>query len=77
MAAWIAINGEAIYGTRPWLVHGEGAVQRQGRQLQGGFRLLREGHPLHQQGDKTLYAFALGWPAEGKLVIRSLAKFPG
>ena len=24
LAAWMAVNGEAIYGTRPWLVHGEG-----------------------------------------------------
>ena len=27
LAAWIQINGEAIYGTRPWLVYGEGAVK--------------------------------------------------
>jgi alpha-L-fucosidase len=24
MAKWIAVNGEGIYGTRPWKVHGEG-----------------------------------------------------
>jgi hypothetical protein len=28
------------------------------------------------KGEKTLYAFAMGWPADGKIVIRSLAKFP-
>ena len=30
MAAWIAINGEGIYETRPWLVHGEGPVMAKG-----------------------------------------------
>jgi hypothetical protein len=28
------------------------------------------------KGDKTLYAFAMGWPAEGRILIRSLARFP-
>ncbi|MHB8969559.1 MAG: alpha-L-fucosidase [Pirellulaceae bacterium] len=27
LAAWMAINGEAIYGTRPWLVFGGGKDQ--------------------------------------------------
>ena len=30
LADWTAVNGEAIYGTRPWLVYGEGAVQARG-----------------------------------------------
>src|SRR5208283_4543288 len=29
------------------------------------------------KGENTLYAFAMGWPSEGKLVIRSLGKFLG
>jgi len=30
LADWTAINGEAIYGTRPWLVFGEGPMQVKG-----------------------------------------------
>ena len=26
MGAWLQMNGEAIYGTRPWKVYGEGIV---------------------------------------------------
>ena len=27
MGDWLALNGEAIYGTRPWLVYGEGPTK--------------------------------------------------
>jgi alpha-L-fucosidase len=27
MGEWLAVHGEAIYGTRPWLIHGEGPTQ--------------------------------------------------
>ena len=36
LAAWTAVNGEAIYGTRPWLVYGEGPSPAQGRAFQRG-----------------------------------------
>ncbi|MBE3100324.1 MAG: alpha-L-fucosidase [Planctomycetes bacterium] len=76
MAAWIAINGEAIYGTRPWLVHGEGPVRAKGGNFKEDFAYTAKDIRFTMKGDKTLYAFAMGWPAEGRIVIRSLAKFP-
>ena len=30
LTAWNAVNGEAIFGTRPWQIYGEGAVQATG-----------------------------------------------
>jgi alpha-L-fucosidase len=77
MAAWISVNGEAIYGTRPWLAYGEGAKKIQS----GGFN---EGKLKYTAKDirfttkaGSLYAIALGWPENGKLTIRSLATAAG
>jgi len=107
MAKWIAINGEAIYETRPWLIHGEtsatrptaifvfsrsgwtfavatsrgltageGPVRAKGGHFGEDFAYSAKDIRFTMKGDKTLYAFAMGWPADGKLVIRSLARFP-
>ena len=76
MAAWIAINGEAIYETRPWLVHGEGPLRAKGGHFGEDFAYSAKDIRFTSKGEKTLYAFAMGWPADGKIVIRSLAKFP-
>lgn len=43
---WLRVNGEAIYGTRPWTRFGEGGAN--------GIRFTVRG--------KTLYAIALAWP---------------
>ena len=77
LADWIAINGEAIYGTRPWLIYGEGPVRAKGGHFKEDFTYTAKDIRFTTKGENTLYAFALGWPAESKLVIRSLAKFPG
>ncbi len=73
MAAWTAINGEAIFGTRPWKIFGENA-----RKLQGG--MFNEGALRYTAKDirfttkgQTLYVIALGWPADRRLTVRSLA----
>jgi alpha-L-fucosidase len=77
MASWIAINGEGIYETRPWLIHGEGPVRAKGGHFKEDFAYTARDIRFASKGDKVLYAFAMGWPEGGKLAIRSLAKFPG
>jgi alpha-L-fucosidase len=72
MAAWIAVHGEAIYGTRPWLVYGEGGVRYKANKFAEDFSYTAKDIRFTTKGP-TLYAIALGWPADGKLVIRSLA----
>ncbi len=76
LAAWIRINGEAIYGTRPWRVYGEGAVKAKGGHFKEDFAYTAKDIRFTTKG-KTLYAFALGWPEDGQLLIRSLAEVPG
>ncbi|MHB8972893.1 MAG: alpha-L-fucosidase [Pirellulaceae bacterium] len=72
MAAWIAVHGEAIYDTRPWLVYGEGGVRYKGGHFKEDFAYTAQDIRFTTKGP-TLYAIALGWPADGKLLVRSLA----
>ena len=71
---WLRLNGEAIYGTRPWETYGEGPTEivegafndvNRAEFTSKDFRFTRKG--------KNLFVFALGWPIDGKLSIRSLA----
>ena len=73
LADWTAVNGEAIYGTRPWLLYGEGKVQAKGGAFKENMTYSADDIRFTTKG-KTLYAIALGWPDDGKLVIRALAK---
>jgi alpha-L-fucosidase len=73
LADWTAVNGEAIYGSRPWLVFGEGNVKPKGGSFNEKFNFSSQDIRFTTKGE-TLYAIALGWPAENKLTIRSLAR---
>jgi alpha-L-fucosidase len=73
LADWTAVNGEAIYGTRPWLVFGEGPIQVKGGAFKEDFKYTASDIRFTTKG-KTLYAIALGWPDDGKIAIKSLAR---
>ncbi|MCM1067042.1 MAG: alpha-L-fucosidase [Muribaculaceae bacterium] len=77
---WMKINGEGIYGTRPWIKFGEGPIAdsdiainaqgfNEGAYLNAGSQEIR-----FTQTPKYLYAIALDWPADNTLTIKSLAK---
>jgi len=77
IAAWIAVNGEAIYETRPWKVYGEGPSTK--KQEKGRFGGVKDVRP-YQQNDirftskgNVLYAFVMDTPAED-IKISSLGK---
>jgi alpha-L-fucosidase len=70
MADWIAINGEAIYGTRPWTIFGEGPVRAQGGAFKEDAEFTAEDVRFTTK-DETLYAFVLGWPKQS-ITIRAL-----
>ena len=74
MAAWMAVNSEAIFATRPWKISGEGPAKVRG----GGFseggeeRLTAKDFRFTTKGN-ALYATALGWPDDGRYVVTTLA----
>jgi alpha-L-fucosidase len=74
------VNGESIYSTRPWKIFGEGPAQQETAQLEGpgfnegkGKSFSYEDIRFTTKGE-VLYATSMGWPEDGKLVIKSLAK---
>ena len=72
LAEWISVNGEAIYGTRPWKVYGEGATGvSSGSFNEEKLRYTAEDIRFTTRGG-NLYAIARGWPESGKLTVRSL-----
>ena len=76
LAAWNAVHGEAIFGSRPWLVYGEGAVKAKGGHFKEDFAYTAKDIRFTTKGS-TLYAIALGWPADGQVAVKSLAKPAG
>ena len=86
---WLALNGEAIYGTRPFAVAGEGPSV--GGDFQYDVNLLndqlRNGGEAHMEDtdlgardfrfttrEGHLYAIAMGWPESGQLTITTLRR---
>jgi alpha-L-fucosidase len=74
----LAVNGEAIYGTRPWKVFGEGPTQVIGGSFNDTKRAAFTSQDIRftTRGD-TLYALALAWPEHGSVTIKSLATDSG
>lgn len=61
---WLEINGEAIYGTRPWEVYGEGPTKLKEGPFEGftdAGEYTWKDIRYTQKGD-AVYAIMLGWP---------------
>jgi len=80
LEAWMSVNGESIFGTRPWTVFGEGPVAEKDIKInsqgfnEGAYNGMDYRDIRFNQTQHYLYATAMGWPADGRLLIRSLAK---
>ena len=78
--AWMNVNKESIFGTRPWVKFGEGPVADKDIKMNaqgfndGQYTGMTAADIRFNQTKKYLYVTPLGWPADGKLVVKSLAK---
>jgi alpha-L-fucosidase len=73
VGGWLRVNGDAIYGTRPWKSFGEGPT----KVAAGSFHdadtkpYTAEDFRFTTKGN-NLYAIELGWPESGEAVIHAL-----
>ena len=72
LAPWMAVNGEAIHGTRPWHIFGEGPTATAAGAFQESASYTPQDIRFTTKGDK-LYAITLGVPV-GKVAINSLGR---
>jgi alpha-L-fucosidase len=81
IGAWLKVNGNAIYATRPWKIYGEGpstVVADKGRfggqtDVQKKPFTAEDIRFTQSKDSQTLYAIVLAFPADGKVTIKSLA----
>jgi len=77
LTAWMDVNSEGIYGTRPWKIYGEGPSTTARPAARGGGRGAAAAYTSQDirfttKGD-ALYAFILAWPESRTAVIKALA----
>lgn len=79
IAAWMDINREGIFDTRPWRIFGEGPSAETVIPLDGAGFNEGKNEPYTAadirfvEKGKTIYAHVMEWPADGKVLIKSLA----
>ena len=78
VGSWLAVNGEGIYGTRPWRGYGEGPT----KVMAGAFHDTETQTYTPQDFRFTtkgniLYAIGMAWPGNSEAVILSLAQASG
>ncbi len=77
------VNKESIYGNRPWKIFVEGPAQQSAAAIDNAGFNEGKGKPFTHEDVRfatkgnVLYATALGWPHDGKLLVKTLAKNNG
>ncbi|NVD73737.1 alpha-L-fucosidase [Duganella sp. BJB1802] len=76
---WMAVGSEGIYDSRPWAVFGEGPVMEEASAPMSGAGFNEGKNKPFSAADvrftakgEAVYAFVMGWPADGKVTIKSM-----
>lgn len=74
MAAWVAVNGEAIFESRPWRIYGEGPSEvAEGAFSEGDVGPFGAADIRFTTRGGYLYAIAMDWPeGDAPIAIRAL-----
>ena len=78
VGTWLKVNGDAIYGTRPWRQYGEGPTK-----FEAGSFHDTDSKPYTAEDyrfttkDGALYAIELGWPKGGEAIVHALGSNVG
>ena len=75
VGGWLKVNGEAIYGTRPWVSYGEGPT----KVAAGSFQDTKTQEYTAEDfrfttKDNNLYAIELAWPSGKEAVVHSMTE---
>ncbi len=72
---WLNVNGDAIYGSKPWRIFGEGpTVVAVGHHTEKKNRDFTAEDFRFTTNRNKLYAIAMDWPTDNETVVTELAK---
>ncbi len=78
LADWMKVNAEAIFGTRPWKIFGEGPTKTKGGKFGEDNEKFYTAEDIRfTTKGGSLFAIALGWPENGRIAIKSLGRDAG
>jgi alpha-L-fucosidase len=74
IGAWLAINGESVYGTRPWYIQQEGPTRtEEGAFTDAKRKAFTSGDIRYAAKGDALYATVLRRPDDGSVLLKALA----